>query len=168
MGCVTQKQSRVLSPKLRDKVLRIFRKIDVDGSKSIDKEETAKYWKSNFAKLNTNALFKTVDFDGSGSITEDEWLAFWQIVKRSGHSEKEINDELDNLLEGKAWVKFRNVDEYIMRDQKEKQGQNIHKIVDDERKKLDHSIECLLLFFQQFFYFQLERERQLELQTLKQ
>lgn len=47
--------------------------------------------------MNTNELFKAVDFDNSGSITEDEWLAFWQIVKKSGHSEKEITEEVEQL-----------------------------------------------------------------------
>jgi phosphotransacetylase len=49
---------------------------------------------TNFAKLNTEALFNTVDFDKSGEITEDEWLAFWEIVKKSGHTEIEINEEV--------------------------------------------------------------------------
>jgi hypothetical protein len=44
--------------------------------------------------LNTEALFNAVDFDKSGEITEDEWLAFWEIVKKSGHSDKEINEEV--------------------------------------------------------------------------
>jgi len=33
-----------LSKGLREKVLSIFKRIDVDGSKTIDKTETAKYW----------------------------------------------------------------------------------------------------------------------------
>lgn len=43
--------------------------------------------KTNFAKLNTEALFKAVNFDKTGEITEGEWLAFWEIVKKSGHTE---------------------------------------------------------------------------------
>lgn len=50
--------------------------------------------KSNFAKLNTEALFDAVDFDKSGDITEDEWMAFWEIVKRNGYSEEEISLEV--------------------------------------------------------------------------
>ena len=50
--------------------------------------------KSNFAKLNTEALFDAVDFDKSGDITEDEWMAFWEIVKRNGYSDEEINLEV--------------------------------------------------------------------------
>jgi len=52
------------------------------------------YRKSNFAKLNTEALFKAVDADGNGTISQDEWLYFWAEVKSSGHSEKEILEEV--------------------------------------------------------------------------
>jgi hypothetical protein len=52
------------------------------------------YRKSNFAKLNTDALFKAVDADGNGNISEDEWVAFWEAVKRAGHTEEEILDEV--------------------------------------------------------------------------
>jgi EF hand len=44
--------------------------------------------------LNTDALFKSVDADGNGTISEDEWLQFWEEVKKSGHSDDEIRDEV--------------------------------------------------------------------------
>jgi Ca2+-binding EF-hand superfamily protein len=56
------------------------------------------YRKSNFAKLNTEALFKAVDADGNGRISEEEWIYFWSEVKSSGHSEKEILDEVYFIL----------------------------------------------------------------------
>ena len=93
----------------------VFKKIDTDGSKTIDKAETLKFWyslkrasklfanrKSNFAKLNTNELFKAVDADNNGTISESEWLEFWYEVKRSGHSEAEIEAEV--VL--KKWLKM--------------------------------------------------------------
>lgn len=57
----------------------------------------------------------------------DEWLAFWEIVKKSGYTEKEITEEviflkniimlkLDELIEGKAWVQFKKVDQFIRND----------------------------------------------------
>jgi len=100
-----------LSDEAREKVLKVFRTIDVDGSKSIDKAETLKFWKSNFAKLNTDALFKAVDADNSGTISEDEWIYFWEEVKKAGHTDKEILEELDNLMEGDSWVYFDKVQE---------------------------------------------------------
>jgi hypothetical protein len=33
-----------LSPLLEGKILDVFNRIDVDGSKEIDREETLKYW----------------------------------------------------------------------------------------------------------------------------
>ncbi|CAK90968.1 unnamed protein product (macronuclear) [Paramecium tetraurelia] len=134
MGCGAQKQSQGLSPQLRQKALEIFKKIDVNNSGSIDKDETQKFWKANFAKVNTQALFNAVDFDKSGQITEDEWMAFWEIVKKSGYSDKEIFEELDNLMEGKAWVQFRKVDEFVKRDQMRKKSQ-VKQIVEDNSKR---------------------------------
>lgn len=53
----------------------------MDGNKSIDKEETLKFWKSNFAKINTDELFKNVDIDNNGEISESEWIKFWSAIK---------------------------------------------------------------------------------------
>jgi hypothetical protein len=60
--------------------------------------------KSNFAKINTEALFDAVDFDKSGGITEDEWLAFWEIVRKSGYTEEEINEEVLYFLKNNRWM----------------------------------------------------------------
>jgi Ca2+-binding EF-hand superfamily protein len=104
---------------MQKRVLDVFRRIDTDGSKTIDKAETLKFWlanfkwpcfrKSNFAKLNTEELFKSVDADNNGAITEDEWVEFWNTVKKSGHTEEEISDELESIENGSSWVKFDNV-----------------------------------------------------------
>jgi len=108
-----------LTPELEGRVRDIFAKIDIDGSKTIDKEETLKYWKSNFEKLNTEELFNAVDKDGNGAIDLDEWLDFWRAVKNAGHSESEILEELDELDSGRAWCKFGNVAP-VIRKQKTK------------------------------------------------
>lgn len=55
--------------------------------------------KSNFAKVNTDALFKAVDVDNSGTITEDEWMEFWNSVKKSGYSEEEIEEEVNSEIQ---------------------------------------------------------------------
>lgn len=93
--------------------------------------------------MNTEALFNAVDYDKSGEITEDEWLAFWEIVKKSGHTENEIEEEvkkisvtqMDGLLEGKAWVGFRKVDDFVKKDQKSRHSE-VGKIVTKEHKQL--------------------------------
>ena len=50
--------------------------------------------KSNFAKLNTEELFRAVDKDGNGAIELHEWMEFWQAVKKAGHTEDEIKEEV--------------------------------------------------------------------------
>ena len=92
---------------LKKKVLKLFSLIDVDGSKTIDKEETLKFWSTSFAKLNTNELFESVDKNNDGSIQLDEWVEFWTSVYTSGYKEEEISFELDNLLDRGSWVKFQ-------------------------------------------------------------
>jgi len=36
--------------------------------------------------------------DNSGTISEDEWIEFWNSVKRSGHTEEEISEEVNNFF----------------------------------------------------------------------
>ena len=98
--------SQQLPPKLFEKVDTLFKKIDIDDSKTIDREETLKFWSSNFAKINSAVLFDQVDTNNDGSIQYDEWIDFWRIVYDSGYSEDEICSELDNILNGGTWVKF--------------------------------------------------------------
>lgn len=65
--------------------------------------------KSNFAKLNTQELFKAVDKDNNDQIDVEEWMQFWVAVRQAGHTEEEIEEELTNLREGRAWVCFNDV-----------------------------------------------------------
>ena len=95
-----------LPSKVKEKVLKLFKLIDTDGSKTIDREETLKFWSRNFPKLNSNELFDQVDKNNDGSIQLDEWVEFWRIVYKSGYSESEICSELDNMINGGSWVKF--------------------------------------------------------------
>ena len=95
-----------LPDSLKEKVLKLFSLIDTDGSKTIDKQETLKFWSSSFAKLNTQELFDSVDKNNDGAIQEEEWLEFWTTVYLSGYKEEEISSELDNLLNKGSWVKF--------------------------------------------------------------
>ncbi len=95
-----------LPPKLFEKVDQLFKLIDIDDSKTIDREETLKFWSSNFAKINSTVLFDQVDTNGDGEIQYNEWIDFWRIVYDSGYSEEEISDELENIINGGSWVKF--------------------------------------------------------------
>jgi len=100
-----------LPKSIETKVLKLFSNIDTDGSKTIDKNETLKYWSKNFPKLNSLELFNQVDKNNDNSIQENEWVEFWARVLNSGHSEEEVEGELDNMLNGGSWVKFENVDD---------------------------------------------------------
>ena len=95
-----------LPRKLQEKVETLFKLIDVDNSKTIDRDETLKFWSSNFAKINSSVLFDQVDKNNDGSIQYEEWLEFWRVVYESGYSEDEICTELDNMIHGGSWVKF--------------------------------------------------------------
>jgi len=75
---------------LKKKVCQLFKMIDTDGSKSIDYEETIKFWGSKFAKINAAQLFESVDKNNDGSIQEEEWIEFWFNVYKSGHPKEEI------------------------------------------------------------------------------
>ena len=90
--------------------MKLFKLIDIDGSGSIDREETMEFWKSNFAKVNTKELFNQVDKNNDGTIQLEEWIDFWTEVYSSGYTEEEINLELDNLLNKEGWVKFKTKD----------------------------------------------------------
>ena len=108
MGTKTSKSDMPID--IKNKCLELFRKIDTDGSKSIDKEETLKFWGTKFAKLNSEELFNSVDKNNDGSIQEDEWVEFWYNVWKNGHPKEEILYELENILNGGTWVKYGDVD----------------------------------------------------------
>jgi Ca2+-binding EF-hand superfamily protein len=82
--------------------------IDVDGSKSIDKSETIKFWGKNFPKLNSAELFEQVDKNNDGTIQLKEWVEFWLCLLNSGYSENELNSHIDSLMTGGSWVKLES------------------------------------------------------------
>ena len=98
MGNNKSSTSYQMPPKLKSKVLHLFSLIDKDGSKSIDREETLKFWGNNFAVLNAQELFKSVDKDNSGTIEISEWLEFWYNVYKSGNKEEDLIAEVKFLL----------------------------------------------------------------------
>ena len=57
--------------------------------------------------MNSKVLFDNVDKNNDGSIQFDEWMDYWKVVYDSGYSEDEIITELDNMLNGGTWVKFK-------------------------------------------------------------
>ena len=91
------------------KVNEVFHSFDVDGSMSIDKEEAVKHWKGKFGQLSAREFFNTVDANQDGKISLEEFVDFWKVVRAAGHSEEEINEELDNIKNGESWVGFNDL-----------------------------------------------------------
>jgi Ca2+-binding EF-hand superfamily protein len=100
---------RELSEPVRQLAEEVFKAIDADGSLTIDRQETEKWWANNFARINSQALFNAVDSDHNGRIDLQEWLHFWTIVKSNGHTEAEIEEELLNIKSKGSWVGFGDV-----------------------------------------------------------
>jgi Ca2+-binding EF-hand superfamily protein len=98
-----------LTPEIKQLAVDIFNEIDSDGSKFIDINETLKFWSKNYAKINSQAMFRAVDKDENQKIDLKEWKSFWLKVKRSGHTDDEIKEELLNIRNRGSWVQFVNV-----------------------------------------------------------
>jgi len=101
MGCK-------LSQAAWDKLEELFHKMDPDGSNAVTREEARLFFKGAFGKLSADAMFNEVDVDGSGAIDADEFASFWVHVRKNGYKEQDILDELDELLEGGAWVDWKD------------------------------------------------------------
>ena len=98
--------------RLEEKVRKLFSMIDIDNSKAIDREETLKFWSKGFSKINSKVLFDQVDKNNDGSIQLEEWLEFWRVVYESGYDEDEICTEIENMIKGGSWVKFKTNTEF--------------------------------------------------------
>mmetsp|Transcript_13409 Transcript_13409/g.15216 ORF Transcript_13409/g.15216 Transcript_13409/m.15216 type:complete len:126 (-) Transcript_13409:307-684(-) len=106
MGCLSSKPG--LSPNARNTLSDLFRKMDIDGSGDITRKEAVEFWSKSFAKLNAEAFFNEVDADESKSITLEEYLDFWEQVKKNNYSEKEILQEVNNMIHGGSWVDWKD------------------------------------------------------------
>ena len=96
-----------MSGVLKRKIIELFQAIDLDNSLSLDKDETLAFWCRNFPKLNTYELFQQVDKNGDGLIQIDEWMEFWEFVFENGYTEVEIEKQIDSLMRGGSWEKFK-------------------------------------------------------------
>jgi Ca2+-binding EF-hand superfamily protein len=90
------------------KLEELFGKMDPDGSNAVTREEARVFFKGAFGKMSADAMFNEVDVDGSGAIDADEFVAFWIAVRKNGYKEQDLLDELDELLEGGAWVDWKD------------------------------------------------------------
>jgi len=97
-----------LSAKAWQKIEECFRLMDTDHSNAVTKEEAVGFFKGAFGKLSADAFFNEVDVDGSGAITAEEFIDFWVQVRKAGYKEQEIIDELEELIQGGAWVDWHD------------------------------------------------------------
>ncbi|CDW78974.1 ef hand family protein [Stylonychia lemnae] len=108
-----------LSPELQQMVDDVFKIFDKDGSKTIEKDEAVKHWSKNFGKISANEFFNTVDYNHDGQIQYHEFVDFWKIVKGSGHSEEEIQEELERIKNGESWIGFDDLPaQYMGKDKR--------------------------------------------------
>jgi len=97
-----------LSQNCWNKLEELFRKMDPDGSNAVSRDEARLFFKGAFGKMSADAMFNEVDVDGSGAIDSEEFVKFWICVRKNGYKEQDILDELDELLEGGAWVDWKD------------------------------------------------------------
>ena len=103
-GGTSNKQ--LLSDALFTKVKTLFDKMDIDCNGVITKEEARRFWGTNFAKVNAQAMFNEVDVDGNATITFAEWVGFWENVISSNYEEDDLLDEIEEIIHGGSWVDF--------------------------------------------------------------
>ena len=103
------REQQELTPATLEKVNRVFGIFDIDGSHAIDKNEAVNHWKSAFGKISAREFFNQVDVNHDGMISLEEFQDFWRAVKTAGHTEAEINEELDNIMNGESWVGFNDL-----------------------------------------------------------
>ena len=96
-----------MSGVLKRKIIELFQAIDIDYSLSSDKRQTLAFWYRTFSKLTTYDLFQQVDKNGDGLIQIDEWMEFWEFVFENGYTEVEIEKQIDSLMRGGSWEKFK-------------------------------------------------------------
>ena len=93
-----------LPASLNEKLTTMFQRMDNDKSGNVDRAEAIAFWGKNFAKVNANAMFNEVDVDKNGEVSLEEWLQFWQNVLMHKYTPEEVEEEVDNMLEGGSWV----------------------------------------------------------------
>ncbi len=76
------------------KVIKLFKRIDLDNNKTIDRLETLKFWEKAFPTLNTNELFRNVEKNDDNDIKQEEWIGFWLRVCEK-YKEKDVSEEVN-------------------------------------------------------------------------
>jgi len=97
-----------LSQKCWDKCALLFEKMDTDHTYIVTREKANKHFKGTFKKMSVDAMFNEIDQNHHGQITAKEFMKFWIQVKSSGYKEKDMLEELDNIISGDCWVDWKD------------------------------------------------------------
>jgi len=85
----------------------LFVRITTSESMIITPERAEAFFKGPFHHLSVKEMFRSMDTSSHGTITAQDFMKFWQQVRASGYKDKEIIDEIEQLLEGSAWVDWK-------------------------------------------------------------
>jgi len=102
-----KRQSKAFSAVTRAKVFELFAKLDRDGDGEVTKKEALGFFQNaggKFGGLSVDAMFNEVDVDRNGLITAEEFVEFWEQVWKSGYTEADLREEMDQIIEGGFWV----------------------------------------------------------------
>eukprot|EP00927_Polykrikos_kofoidii_P052307 TRINITY_DN4609_c0_g1_i1.p1 TRINITY_DN4609_c0_g1~~TRINITY_DN4609_c0_g1_i1.p1 ORF type:complete len:364 (-),score=68.87 TRINITY_DN4609_c0_g1_i1:241-1332(-) len=97
-----------LSQATWDKAEELFCKMDSDGTNAVSREEARAFFSGSFQNASVEAMFSEIDVDMSGAITATEFMDFWKQVRSAGYGDKDITDEMEELMQGGAWVDWND------------------------------------------------------------
>lgn len=106
----------------------LFNKIDIGGNLEITRDKAAQFFKGSFGQMSVDEMFNSVDINNDGRINAEEFMAFWVQVRASGYKEKDILDEVDELMHGAAWVDWQAAATTSWADRQDirTNGQSVH------------------------------------------
>ena len=74
------------------KLQKLFFKIDIKKTNSIDKKSTSKFFRRTLPKINTVELFCDVDNNNDDIISFKEWEQYWIGFLKKGYNEKYLEE----------------------------------------------------------------------------
>jgi len=98
-----------LSARVWRRCEELFHKMDVDGFHVITYEKALHFFKGTFNHLSAEEMFNRIDVNRTETITAEDFMAFWVQVKAGGHKDSDILHEIDQLMEGAAWVDWNDL-----------------------------------------------------------
>lgn len=98
---IIEDKKLVIERKYKNDIIKLFGRLDSDGSDSIDFIEFKKVFSLIELEKDVETIFKDADINGDNEITIDEFIIF--IAKNNN-----ILKKLENVLEKKFKLKLRN------------------------------------------------------------